>query len=108
MPVLGTASTTCFLFRGDKDVDGRDIQHAKTRGTCHRGALSADPLALLRGHDVQIKKRRGFPRRFCVCWILRRFQRRSCRTFCCDWLASASAEVAIDWRVDSAWLLAAS
>src|SRR6201987_4748731 len=35
-------------------------------------------------------------------------QRRSCRTFCCDWLASASAEVAIDWRVDSAWLLAAS
>ena len=26
----------------------------------------------------------------------------------CDWLASASAEIAIDWRVDSAWLLAAS
>src|ERR1700761_3728125 len=27
---------------------------------------------------------------------------------CCDWLASASAETAIDWRVGSAWLLAAS
>src|SRR5580692_3397107 len=35
-------------------------------------------------------------------------QRRSCSTLCCDWLASASAETAIDWRVDSAWLLAAS
>src|SRR3954464_13998980 len=32
----------------------------------------------------------------------------SLRTLCCDWLASASAETAIDWRVDSAWLLAAS
>src|SRR5579864_5997936 len=35
-------------------------------------------------------------------------QRRSCRTFCCDWLASESADVAIDCRVESAWLLAAS
>src|ERR1700719_247107 len=35
-------------------------------------------------------------------------QRSSCSTLCCDWLASASAETAIDWRVDSAWLLAAS
>src|SRR3954469_24901281 len=35
-------------------------------------------------------------------------QRNSCSTLCCDWLASDSAEVAIDWRVDSAWLLAAS
>src|SRR5882724_10965291 len=33
---------------------------------------------------------------------------RSLSTLCCDWLASDSAEVAIDWRVDSAWLLAAS
>src|SRR3954452_6323221 len=32
----------------------------------------------------------------------------SCNTLCCDWLASDSAETAIDWRVDSAWLLAAS
>src|SRR3954469_1503793 len=32
---------------------------------------------------------------------------RSLSTLCCDWLASASAEPAIDWRVDSAWLLAA-
>src|SRR5713226_8304544 len=37
-----------------------------------------------------------------------RDQRSSCSTLCCDWLASASAETAIDWRVASAWLLAAS
>src|SRR6202011_5571091 len=37
-----------------------------------------------------------------------RDQRNSCSTLCCDWLESASAETAIDWRVDSAWLLAAS
>src|ERR1700760_2144982 len=37
-----------------------------------------------------------------------RDQRRSCNTLACDWLASASAETAIDWRVDSAWLWAAS
>src|SRR5205814_9436342 len=46
--------------------------------------------------------RRSFFRGF------RLFQRRSCRTLCCDWLASASADTAIDWRVASAWLLAAS
>src|SRR6516162_201006 len=40
--------------------------------------------------------------------LARRYQRRSCNTLACDWLASASAETAIDWRVDSAWLLAAS
>src|SRR5438445_7663072 len=40
--------------------------------------------------------------------IVRRNQRRGCRTLWFDWLASASAETAIDWRVDSAWLLAAS
>src|ERR1700727_2433623 len=35
-------------------------------------------------------------------------QRSSCSTLCCDWLASASADTAIDCRVESAWLLAAS
>src|SRR5467141_4679681 len=40
--------------------------------------------------------------------MVRRNQRMSCRTFWFDWLASDSADVAIDWRVDSAWLLAAS
>src|SRR5271154_4709702 len=40
--------------------------------------------------------------------LVRRDQRSSCSTLACDWLASASAETAIDWRVDSAWLLAAS
>ena len=34
-------------------------------------------------------------------------QRSSCSTLACDWLASDSADTAIDWRVDSAWLLAA-
>src|SRR5580698_10924161 len=38
----------------------------------------------------------------------RRDQRSSCSTLCWDWLASASAETAIDWRVDSAWLSAAN
>src|ERR1700710_2885832 len=37
-----------------------------------------------------------------------RLYRSSCSTLCCDWLASDSAATAIDWRVDSAWLLAAS
>src|ERR1700730_15817629 len=42
--------------------------------------------------------------------VLDRFwdQRNSCSTLCCDWVASASAETAIDGRVESAWLLAAS
>src|ERR1700733_12229777 len=53
------------------------------------------------------RKRRGFPRHFDIA-CCRRDQRRSCSTLACDWLASASAETAIDWRVDSAWLLAAS
>src|SRR6202035_4630184 len=56
---------------------------------------------------TETKKRRGFPRRFGIA-CCRRDQRSSCSTLCCDWLASASAETAIDWRVDSAWLLAAS
>src|SRR5216684_502748 len=52
-------------------------------------------------------KMAGFSRHFRF-MIRRRDQRSSCRTLACDWLASASAETAIDWRVDSAWLLAAS
>src|ERR1700761_8578812 len=35
-------------------------------------------------------------------------QRSNCNTLAWDWLASESAETAIDWRVDSAWLSAAS
>ena len=51
-------------------------------------------------------KRRGFPRRFrLMMWL---DQRSSCSTLCCDWFASASADTAIDWRVASAWLFAAS
>src|SRR3954471_13397403 len=53
------------------------------------------------------KKRRGFPRRLVVS-SLGFDQRSSWSTLCWDWLASDSADTAIDWRVDSAWLLAAS
>src|ERR1700733_4528524 len=53
------------------------------------------------------RKRRGFPRHFDIA-CCRRDQRSSCSTLACEVLASASAETAIDWRVDSAWLLAAS
>src|SRR5476649_2728410 len=53
------------------------------------------------------KKRRGFPRRLLVGGICR-YQRSSCSTLCREVLASDSADTAIDWRVDSAWLLAAS
>src|ERR1700761_2777152 len=60
-----------------------------------------DIIALLQ------KKGRVSPLRFFVA-TCGRHQRRSCSTLACDWLASASAETAIDWRVDSAWLLAAS
>src|SRR5207253_5811573 len=52
------------------------------------------------------RRRRGLPRRLDLSCSLA--QRRSCSTLACDWLASASAETAIDWRVDSGWLLAAS
>src|SRR6266852_9193105 len=52
-------------------------------------------------------KMAGFSRHFRF-MIRRRDQRSSCSTLACDWLASASAETAIDWRVDNAWLLAAS
>src|SRR6185369_11825800 len=55
-----------------------------------------------------IKKRRGRSPAAVVDRVVRRNQRSSCRTLWFDWLASASAETAIDWRVDSAWLLAAS
>src|SRR5579859_1450280 len=65
------------------------------------------PAGLLLDRGCPIKKRRGFPRRSCLV-VFAENQRSSCSTLCCDWLASASAETAIDWRVDSAWLLAAS
>src|SRR5580698_1392512 len=65
--------------------------------------LTKTARALLRAK----RKRRGFPRRS-VFFGLIFDQRSSWSTLCCDWLASASAETAIDWRVDSAWLLAAS
>jgi hypothetical protein len=41
------------------------------------------------------KKRRGFPRRL-VWFVFSNDQRSSCNTLCCDWLASDSADTAID------------
>src|SRR4051794_36363451 len=65
--------------------------------------------ALRRGHGghARKRKRRGFPPRLVV-RLMASDHCSSFSTLCCDWLASASAETAIDWRVDSAWLLAAS
>src|SRR5438270_3453231 len=62
---------------------------------------------LHRAGTRQNEKRRAKARRFRFSWFASdHCSRRS--TLACDWLASASAETAIDWRVDSAWLLAAS
>src|SRR6478752_1199785 len=72
---------------------------------CPKSGKSRRPLPRARGGHI--KKRRGFPRRFGIV-SCGRDQRSSCSTLCCDWLASASADTAIDWRVASAWLLAAS
>src|SRR3954451_14326944 len=55
----------------------------------------------------QNEKRRAEARRFHFSWFASDHCSRG-STLCCDWLASASAEPAIDWRVESAWLLAAS
>src|SRR5690349_9369586 len=55
----------------------------------------------------QRHKRRSYLRRI----VVRLNASHHCSSFstlCCNWLASASAETAIDCRVDSAWLLAAS
>src|ERR1700682_5655846 len=58
-------------------------------------------------HSGHIKKTAGvFPAVSRISCL--RNQRRSCSTLCCDWLASASADTAIDWRVGSAWLFGAS
>jgi len=57
--------------------------------------------------STNTKKRRGRSPAAVMDRMVRRNQRRSWRTLWFDWLASASAETAIDWRVDSAWLLAA-
>src|SRR5260221_14616516 len=59
---------------------------------------------------VDTSKGGGFPPPFHSRFLIGsgRDQRNSCSTLCCDWLDRASADTAIDWRVDSAWLLAAS
>src|SRR4051812_31754834 len=78
----------------------------------HGPRLCSAPLrkryALRCVRGTQNKKRRDFspPFRYPVERASRHCS--SFSTLCCDWLASASAETAIDCRVDSAWLLAAS
>src|SRR5947207_1255615 len=77
---------------------------------CYRICLKpgkAKHFRLSRALRVTPEKRRGWLRRF-ACRFCRRDQRNSCSTLACAWLASASADTAIDWRVASAWLLAAS
>src|SRR5258708_35314731 len=63
-----------------------------------------------RGGPATSKNRGVSPRRFRHRFLIGsgRDQRSNCSTLCCDWLASASAETAIDCRVDNAWLFAAS
>src|SRR6185295_9242534 len=65
------------------------------------GASSVGSIAASRKSGGALPRRPDGAKRFSAYW-------RSLSTLCCDWLASASAETAIDWRVDSAWLLAAS
>src|SRR5437868_4858249 len=67
----------------------------------------AKHFRLSRAWRVTSRKRRGLPRRFDLAFCCGD-QRNSCSTLACAWLASASADTAIDWRVESAWLLAAS
>src|SRR5438034_5573736 len=77
---------------------------------CYRICLKpgeAEHFRLSRAWRVTSGKRRGLPRRFDLAFCCGD-QRSSCSTLACDWLASARAETAIDWRVASAWLLAAS
>src|SRR5881394_1618301 len=75
-----------------------------------KALFSSDLILLLRRQlrTSDTKKRRGRSPAAVMDRVVRRNQRRSWRTLWFDWLASASAETAIDWRVDSAWLLAAS
>src|SRR6058998_1308731 len=75
-----------------------------------KALFSSDLILLLRRRlrTSDTKKRRGRSPAAVMDRVVRRNQRRSWRTLWFDWLASASAETAIDWRVDSAWLLAAS
>src|SRR5437763_693556 len=95
-------------------------QRVALRGAvrCRAGALSSvgvrdGPGSAKQREDAASRpahsktKWRSFLRHF----YFRLFASDHCSSFstlCCDWLASASAETAIDWRVDSAWLLAAS
>src|SRR5581483_2241946 len=60
------------------------------------------------GRAPRQTKTAGSPPPSCVWSMTCGSYRKSCSTLACDWLASASAETAIDCRVERAWLLAAS
>src|SRR6202022_4912898 len=64
--------------------------------------------AAIRYSGLSNRKRRSCLRRLDCRWYRRRAQRSSWSTLCWLWLDSASADTAIDCRVDSAWLLGAS
>src|SRR3979409_183206 len=74
----------------------------------HAAAEGFDPLTASEAPEQKRKKRRGRSPAALMDRMVRRNQRRSCRTLWFDWLASDSADVAIDWRVDSARLFGAS
>src|SRR6266852_6627206 len=89
LPFLGYAGTTTL------DLFGASLAGIRSK----RGAIKSG--------ERLVRRRRGLPRRRSNL-SRSRTQRSSWSTLCCDWLASDSADTAIDWRVDSAWLLAAS
>src|SRR5580698_3471542 len=72
--------------------------------------LGIDAAFAGRAGAAHIRKTAGFPPPFRYRFLIGscRDQRSSCSTLCWDWLARESAETAMDWRVDRAWLLAAS
>src|ERR1700716_2146502 len=74
----------------------------------HAAAEGFDPLTAAAAPEHKRKKRRGRSPAALMDRMVRRNQRRSCRTLWFDWLASDSADVAIDWRGQSGRVLAAS
>src|SRR5260370_34029681 len=78
-PFLGYAGITTL------DLFGASLAGIRSK----RGAMKS--------RERLVRKRRGLTRRL-DCLSRSRTQRSSWSTLCCDWLASDSAETAIDWR----------
>ena len=80
--------------------------HRSLTASLALGLLGCMRFLTMRG-IAQIKNGGVSPAASCLA-LMFLDQRNSCSTLACDWLANASAETAIDCRVESAWLLAAS